>query len=285
MPIQTKSLKITLFLLTSLIILGLFLPFSFSQAETNLKSTAKNTLGKISALFKLKNLGKEDEPQSRKGALVKIFELTLREEQDLKKKLNDLKDLAPEQLEMRDKLIVAIAENQNAYQELRARLERMNDEKELKELALDFKNWRSAVYNSKVENITDFILLVQQKNVLSTSRNRLMNINLEIKALDESGAIKKQLLDRLLSRASSNLETAEKIYKQAETGFIRKLKKEFLAPQLLSPNLQESQLFGQEGLISIKSLVSDSNQKIKETYNLFIEIGKIAQEQIRSESE
>lgn len=281
-------------IIISLLILGLFLPLEKkAYAEITLKSLLKEIAEKIteiSDLKKDKTLSDEDkaqkEMQARREALLKIFDLTLLEDSDLKTKLTNIKNLNEDQEKIRVKLLGLLTENENAYSEMKIRLDNAKTIEEVKQLAADFKNWRAAVYNPKVEKIVSFTLVFQQKKTLSLSFERLEKIKAELEKLESENLIKKEDTEKLLQKSLSNLGQAEKLNNKAESILLIALAKEFFPPKskimtkpVTPPEIKLSDESSRESP-TVKSLVEQSLLYTKLAYKYFIEIGKIAKEKI-----
>ncbi len=281
-------------IIISLLVLGLFLPLEKrAYAEVTLKSLLKEIAEKVTEIADLrkdKTLSSEDriqkEMSARREALLKIFDLTLLEDSDLKTKLTGIKNLNADQEKIRVKLLGLLTENESSYSEMKTRLDNAKSIEEVKQLAADFKNWRSAVYNSKVEKIVSFTLVFQQKKTLGLSFERLEKIKAELKKMESEDLIKKEDTEKLLQKSLSNLEQAGKFNDRAEAILLIALAKEFFPPKskimtkpVTPPEMKLTDENNKESP-TVKSLVKQSLLYTKLAYKYFIEIGKIAKEKI-----
>ena len=281
-------------IIISLLVLGLFLPLEKrAYAEVTLKSLLKEIAEKVTEIADLrkdKTLSSEDriqkEMSARREALLKIFDLTLLEDSDLKTKLTGIKNLNADQEKIRIKLLGLLTENESSYSEMKTRLDNAKSIEEVKQLAADFKNWRSAVYNSKVEKIVSFTLVFQQKKTLGLSFERLEKIKAELKKMESEDLIKKEDTEKLLQKSLSNLEQAGKFNDRAEAILLIALAKEFFPPKskimtkpVTPPEMKLTDENNKESP-TVKSLVKQSLLYTKLAYKYFIEIGKIAKEKI-----
>ncbi len=281
-------------IIISLLVLGLFLPLEKrAYAEVTLKSLLKEIAEKVTEIADLKKdkaLSDENriqkEMQARKEALSKIFDLTLLENSDLKTKLENIENLTDDQEKIRVKLLGLLTENESSYSEMKTRLDNAKSIEEVKQLAADFKNWRSAVYNSKVEKIVSFTLVFQQKKTLGLSFERLEKIKAELKKMESEDLIKKEDTEKLLQKSLSNLEQAGKFNDRAEAILLIALAKEFFPPKskimtkpVTPPEMKLTDENNKESP-TVKSLVKQSLLYTKLAYKYFIEIGKIAKEKV-----
>lgn len=252
----------------SLAFLGFIFILPSAYAEINLQSVLREVAEKVGAIGEIKNnlfLNAEErgakELQARKDALLKIFDLTLLEDEDLKEKLIGVKNLNEGEKKLRGNLIASLEENGNAYSEMKNRLEETNSITEVKQLAIDFKNWRNLVYNPKVEKIISFTLVFLEKNILETANQRLEKIKSDLEKLESAKLIKKEETAELLKKSIANLNQANELNNQAEL--------------ILLKNNNET-----EEAPTIKNLVEESLKEIRIAYKIFIEIGNLARAKI-----
>ena len=257
------------------LIVGLFSPTTKINAQEQLRSTLKEVAEKIIEISEIKreiNLTAEErlqkETQARKNALSKIFDLTLLEDKDLKNKLNGLKNLSEEQREVKDDLLSVFVENENAYKEMKKRLDEAGTLEEIKQLATDFKNWRNAVYNSKAEKIVSFVLIFQQKKTLAIAKERLEKIKINLEELENEKLISREETDNLLQIAETSLQKAEELNKQAENS---------LQSNPITSLLERLGLKQQE---SPKVLIAKSLGKIKIAYAAFLDLSNLVKDKI-----
>ena len=259
-------------ILTAISAVLAFLGFLFilpsAYAEGNLQSVLREVAEKVGAIGEIKNnlfLNAEErgakELQARKDALLKIFDLTLLEDGDLKEKLIGVKNLNESEKKLRDNLIASLEENGNAYSEMKNRLEDADSIEKVKQLAIDFKNWRSLVYNPKVEKIISFTLVSLEKNILETANQRLEKIKSDLEKLEGAKLIKKEETAGLLKKSIASLNRANELNHQAKLILLKNLNEDEEAP-------------------AIKSLVEESLKEIRITYKIFIEIGNLVKARI-----
>lgn len=252
----------------SLVFLGFLFILPSASAEENLQSALKEVAEKVGAIEEAKNSSLKEELAARKEALSKIFDLTLLEDKDLKKKINSLKNLTETQSELKDSLIAGMEENQNAYLEIKKRLSEANSVEEVKQLAIDFKNWRNLVYNPKIEKIVSFHLVFHGKNIIAVAKNRLNKIKGELEKINSEDLI---WIENLLEKAELKIKKSENLNLAAENLIVWEIGKE--------ENLSFfKKLFYKNQIPAVKSLIEESARNLKDAYSIFIEIGKAAKE-------
>ena len=286
----------------SLISLGLFLAvFTALAADSGneLKSALKEVAGKVEDISTIKDdktltLDEKNQKEigARKTALSKIFDLTLLEDNNLKAKLEDLENLNENQEIVRTALLNSLAENENAYREMRTRLEEASTLKEIKQLASDFKIWRSTVYNPKVEKIVSFALIFRQKNILDTAFQRLEKIKSDLEKLSGAKLIKREEFDKLLAKANSSLSESDALIKQAENLMMLDFKDLLPVPGITASstetmiasepaeNSTTSNKSVKKELPTLKTLLDESLRQIKSAYSIFTDISKSVKSKI-----
>jgi len=268
--------------ISSAIIAAIFSPLTTAFAKENLSTNLKEVLEKVTEISTItgddsltKSEKDQKELEARKDALVKIFELTLLEDQDLKNRLTNLENLKPEHEEMRKLLLNVFTENENAYRIMHKRLDESTQSDEVKQLATDFKNWRNAVYNPKVEQILSFVLVFQQEKTLSIARDRFQKIQSDLDKLAVAKRIKKEDVSDLLQKSLLHLSLAEELHARAQRTVIASLKQESIADE------KTKEILAEEKQPAAKELVSKSIDQVKLAYKNFISIGKIVREKIK----
>jgi len=287
----------------SLFIGGLFLPISNIYAE-DLPSALKEVtekVGEISDVSENQVLSADEKEQKevriRKEALSKIFDLTLLEDKDLRNKLSGIKNLSPEQEIIREKLLGMLDENENAYSEMRSRLTDLTAVSEIKQLAIDFKDWRTAVYNPKFEKIVSFILVFQERAILATANDRLAKIMVDIERLETAKLLKKEDTENDISKIINTFRLAEQLNGQAEklitetlseelktsqTALVASSKATSLTTIAASTTMETTLLEATENSEqpSVKALIEESLGHVRSGYNLFLEMAKLIRNKI-----
>jgi hypothetical protein len=267
------------------LIAALFSPLGTAFAKEHLSTNLKEVLGKVTEISTIASdetltdtEKQQKELAARKEALVKIFELTLLEDQDLKTRLSNLQELKPEYEEMRELLLNVFTENENAYRVMNKRLNEAKQIEDVKQLATDFKNWRNAVYNPKVDQILSFVLVFQQEKTLRIARDRFQKIQSDLDKLTAAKRIKKEDVADLLQKSLLHLSLAEEFHARAQRTVITAIRQE-----LIAADEQTKEILTEEKQPSAKELIAKSIEQIKLTYKDFISIGKVVREKMSKE--
>lgn len=278
--IYRSSRKAQVLISTALIVTGLFLPMAKSQAQESMQSALRGIMGRISALLTIggnKELTAEEklqqELQTRKDAVGKIYDLTLMEQNDLLTRLNDLTGLSSAQDKMRESLTDQMTENENSFNQIRGRLEAAKTTEEIKQLASDFKNWRTLVYDPKVRKVAAFNFVFQEKNVIEIARQRLEKISKDLESRkDPSGD--SSPASALFEKASAHIRNAEDLHSQAKILIMVALTNQAAlinsktVPKKISDEIARD-------MSDSKDFTEQSFQNIRDAYKVFMDIGKI----------
>jgi hypothetical protein len=278
---------------SGILLAALFSPLGTVFAKEHLSTNLKEVIEKVTEISTIagdETLTDSEKEQkelaARKEALVKIFELTLLEDQDLKARLSKLEGLKPEYEEMRKLLLNVFTENENAYRVMNKRLNEATTIEDVKQLATDFKNWRNAVYNPKVEQILSFVLVFQQEKTLTIARERFQKIQADLDKLATAKRIKKEDVDGLLQKSLLHLSIAEELHARAQRTVITSVRQELIvADKETKDLLLLPQTTGEteEKQPTTKELIAKSIEQIKLTYKDFIAIGKVVREKMSKE--
>lgn len=280
--------KITKYITAIILIAGLLSPVIPIYAQETFKTVLEEITEKMEQIEGIKNnttLTAEEkaieETTIRKEILSKIFELTLLENQDLKTKLADVKNLTEKEGGLRDNLLKMLKENELVYQLMQERLEKAQTLNEIKQLAADFKDWRALVYNPKVEKIVAFILVFQEERILEIARERLQKIAGSLEKLETTNILKKEDTAQLIQKAVKNLDEAEVLNDRAKKIIVYLLNNEL--SQQIKWGIGDSLIYSQDSFITtatVKINVNNSLEYIRSAYKLFIEIGNLVKQKL-----
>jgi len=275
-----RIVKIVKLITLASLIAGFFLIYTPAFAQEELKITLEQIADKIELIKEIKNddelnWAEKDEKETilRKEILFNIFQLTILENNDLKGKLESLDNLIKEEDDIKTALIKALDENTEIFNLMQLRLEEANSLYDIKNLANEFNNWRSLVYNPKVENIITFTIVFRQKNILEIAENRLEKIKEDLNNLENADLLKDGEVDELLQNAISKIEEAKTSNEKAEKNMIT----------YLNRKLFSKIKFGISYFISsssVKDSVNESLDQVRDAYSIFIEIGRSAKEKV-----
>ncbi len=153
----------------------------------------------------------------RQSTFNDVIDVSLAEIENLKNKLWDLADT--------DKYLETLAELEKFYKDLRSQINQELALEDLIKLAREFKIWREAVYQPKVDEIAGFILAIYNQRIIVLAASRLERIKADLEKVEEAiPASKWSRLTKLLERAEESLEAAKKLDVKEPAFVIEKIK-------------------------------------------------------------
>lgn len=265
----------TLTILFSLILL-LSSPFSVKGAtnqpeECNLQSS-------LEALTVAKEDGsakKEDELETYKTLLEKVFACSLFEVQNLKTKLEALRDLNLNDTALRDEFLATLGEFELYYLDAKEEFEtEEKDITELKQFALKLLTWRKEHYSESAKRVANFIFIFQGRSAVGIADTRLKKISLAL--LDAGLLFRRDTWKEfriLLNEAQEHIKNAEKLNREAYELFTTELEAAQATSTPETAAIPEKEEKAKK--LSVTDILKESLTEIRETYKIFSEIGKI----------
>lgn len=276
--IQISKSNLNRLVILTLIVAGLFLPISKTYAQDSFQFNIRGIAGKISNFLSIKKSAEtapEDkthrEISARKESVQKIFDLTTLEQDDLLNRLSELKDLNNQQEKMRNKLTEFVKENNNGLKEIENRLENAGTLEEIKQLAADFKNWRTLVYNPKTEKVVAFTFVFQGKNILNVASGRLEKVAADLSAYQNALDEKDAKAEEIFRKAESNIREAEELNGQARNLIMIALDRS-LTPSK-NPKAENKEIA--RDIADSKAFTEKAMKHIRTAYDEFLQLGKI----------
>ncbi len=279
--IRRFNKKLQAVLSAALIVTGLFLPMAGANAQESMQSALSGIIGRISSLLTIggnKELSAEEKQQedlqARKDAVSRIFDLTLMEQSDLRARLAGLKNLAAAQEKTRNSLMDQLAENENSFSQIRDRLGAAASAEDVKQLAADFKNWRTLVYDLKVKKIVPFTFVFQEESVLAIAQQRLEKISKDFNGRKDSLGENKIQATALFEKASSAIKNAEDLHTQAKILIMVALTD---SPAPLSSKSAAQKINDElaRDITDSKTFTENSLQDTSDAYAAFIALGQL----------
>lgn len=163
---------------------------------------------------------------------------------------------------------------------------------EVKTRAEDLKKWREEVYIPLAEEIQAFLLIEQQKKSIATAEGRLEKVNVDVLKLKKAKFKKIKEVEEKFLRAGTLISEAKTIWGKASREFEKRhlllfMKEGSLEREVLEKEIkEEKEKIEKEKKIqnttqsttppssppSIKEMVDESFAKVKDSYQLFIEM-------------
>ena len=228
-------------------------------AQENVKPALQNIVDNLDKLSKLGTTNKNkkndsEEIKIRKSTFKNILELARIESNNLKNKLIKLDELEDDYSNLRDRYLKELNNHNSYYESIDVALEKESSLVKIKELAIQFKDWRKIVYHPTLQKVINFLLIFKGKDILQIAENRFNNVSADLKKVEDYEIIKNSPLADILVKAEKSLDEAKELQSAAEL-------------IILKANNND-----------IQKLIEDELAKIKGTYKYFIEMSNWVKE-------
>ncbi len=227
----------------------------------------------------------------RAETFKRVVELSLSEAKELKLKLLAFDSITTSSLvgNWRNEMIQDLNEALSYYERQKELKNEPQTIEEVKALAQGFKTWREENYLPLANETNEFLLVKQEEKAIEVALKRSKKINEDLLKLQKSKilAITKNLgqLNKLLLKADSLIGESKKQNEAAYQLFLDSLETTstvpaptlLLLPQEESGTSTASSTIPSDDvpLLSIKDLIKVSLNKIKEAYQVFIEMSSL----------
>ena len=300
-------MKLQPFLKTFLILaigIGLLPVTNLGRAQTSfLQNALKNVQEGVDELTNVKNENSRESFNSRVETFKEVLNLSLSEMENIKLRLLSLDNLTKKGLVLREEMISWFDKILKFYNSQKQDLKKLeNDENatinDIKNLAQKFKEWRETDYLPKIDEIYNFILINLEKEAVQMAQNRFQKISRSLNQLKENNVKNLDGVFELLDKTKKIIQEGNELNQKSEDLFWQ-----FLTPSLIeknsstsptssgevssteinflnstSSNVSSSTTMTEEinpPSPSIKDLTKESLNKIKEAYQIFIEISNL----------
>ncbi len=201
----------------------------------------------------------------------KIIDLSLNEVKDLKIKILALENLDPSTTKFLEEKIFELNEVIKYYEDQKEEIEKNKDEideRSFKILVQEFKAWREKKYLPLIEEVSNFLLIHQIKTIEKIALNRYQKIKNDLEKLKKKNLKGIDKLLEELEKAGRSINEALQINERAIRIFwgIEILTQTSTTSSMATSSFEE--------VMIIKDLVQKSLNKIKEAYEIFIEMSK-----------
>lgn len=280
---------------------------SFNKIKESVQEVNEGTKNLITAKEQ-EDLSPEEKEKEELSLRLEVFDkilnLSIKEAEDIISQLKTLNDLDEKTLSLRDQLEKEFEDFLEFYNTQKEILEKpeaitisqaqddseQNQEIDLpriKEIAQSFKDWRETAYLPKLAIATNFLLINRQKTTAGMAETRFKKISQDVKKLKKMNFKGINELEKYLDLAINSLEKAKSLRQEAENNFWLIMATSTMTiassttaitssttDSVFSENTTStvSSISIEDQFLSIKSLVGQSLNKIKEAYQIFIEM-------------
>lgn len=280
-------------------VISFFIIFSFlfgvyshvpahAQSDTT-KKALESVKESVTTLINAKDEENPNDIAFRIETFKKVIDFSIAETKDLKIKLFgiDSKKVGTSTIVWKNKMMKNLDEALEYYDSEKSFIKDGENSlvlTEIKTRAEVFKGWREDKYVPTADEINDYFLIEQQKQALETTKNRANKIRIDIEKLKKA-RIKTFDLEKLFSKTDILIKDAQELNDKATLLFY---KTKILPPQdevIISEATEEVIHITTSTIIhgveknpepSTKDLVKESFTKVKNVYQIFIDMSNVA---------
>jgi len=299
---KSKNFKISS---VAFIIPTLWLVFSFSMVKAaEIKTVSENTCNiekSFNDFLEIRDNNKLEKEQkdkevftARKNLLENIISCSIKEINDTKTDLSNLKNLDEKNSSIKDylnnKFDYLLSSLKDKDAEFQISLE---DEDKIKTIAEDLLNWRENEYSDNLKNATNFSLTFKEDEIIKIAEARWQKISSSIKSLL---SLKNKEITSLLQESSDKIKAAKDLNKKAYDDLISLIEKQRKEEDKINeiPPLEEAIITSSEKEIPMLQTetsstasstpavtttpgdnIKESLNKIKDVYQNFFKISSL----------
>ncbi len=250
--------------------------FSFAAAQSEeLQGALENVSAGLEKVADTSNLSSLiADREARKAALVKIFDFSLIETSDLRKKIVAASLNGNSQLALaRTKILADLTAFAAHIETIRKQTASETEIAHVQQTASEFRIWRDQTYNLGIKRGFTLLLLVRGNSVLSVADARLASIVADVKTLQSRFPDEAVRLQGFLDVSSKEIREAHRVYLEAQDLFLDS----FTSSNNSSDVLFEIDPTGSHAAPeSIQSLIKQSLGHISSAYKVFLDMSRLA---------
>ena len=260
--------------------------FAAEGTTQDTQQTAVNTVKEaISNLVSAKDEKKQTETPVRIDTLKKALSLAISEAKELRIKLIGLEDLSTEYETWATKKSEDMKGMIDALEIFKKDVTKLEEsdattDEQIKELGEKIKSWRETTYLPLSTEIQDYFLIIEEYKTIETAESRSEKIGIDIVKLDKR---KKNTttLKKLLATANSEIDESKRLNNEAKTLFEEMYlpKKKETTLSTTTPIIEKEEVDTQPK--SVRDLVKDSSNKVRNSYKIFIEMSNIVRKLLK----
>jgi hypothetical protein len=270
------------YILTAMVIIGTIGSQTALASDTQVDQT-KSATDNVDQLIQIKDDSSVSGPTKVKkelGARLIVIKDVLKLSTDEIAKLQDkLKKLPKFTDKSQEKILKTEYQKSlddfSAYYDDKFRvLSDIKTNNDAKTLAEELKNYRDTIYNPEIKKIANFTILFYDADVVKTGKTRLNKIIVDVSKLEKLGYLKSGVFSDKFKKAQALLDDADKLEQEAADII--------LASKTIEDTTQKD-VTAQQTIDVTKvveepkdpgDLTSKSLQNVKDTYDIFLQIGK-----------
>ena len=278
------------YILTVMVVIGTF-GTPVALATDAPAEQAKPVTDNVSQLIQIKDDASisgpakdEKELEARLNIIKNVLKLSTDEITKLRDRLEKLPKFDDESQEkiLKTEYQKSLGSFSFYYTDMSEKLADVKTNDDAKALAEELKNYRDVTYNPEIKKIANFTILFYAADIVKTGKTRLNKISGDISRLEKLGYLKTGIFADKLKEAQTLLDDADKYQQEAAAIILTPATPEPIKAEDVT---QEDIITQQMGGAADKTkaieepkdpgdLTSKSLQNVKNTYGIFLQIGK-----------
>ncbi|MBZ1348965.1 MAG: hypothetical protein KY053_01910 [Candidatus Liptonbacteria bacterium] len=226
---------------------------------------------------------------TRKNIINRALELSFREIDDLRLRLERTKTEDNESAEkLKTEFLKHLDDAEKYFKEIQGQLLEIESLEKTKILAGELKKFREDAYESKNQEIIDFVLVFQVENLIIVGQRRWHKINNDLNRLEKINIIKENQFLELITKSKKHLDSSSALINQAKKIIIYPEIKQIVENNTLD-SLEKQNEENKPRLPSQlkddpkpRQLISQALKELKLSYETFIKINQEVQKNLRS---
>lgn len=217
---QTKYI-ITAAIIIVLAFAALFVAHANAASSSTMEKKFEDVKGQLENLVIAKDQNEPNELNLRLQTFDKILDLSLTEVKDLKIKMLSIDQIKDSASSWRSEIIEKLNLASSYFKDAKDKFdEKTNiDLPTIKKMASDFKDWREMNYLPPANQINEYLLIEQEQKALETAAKRWQRIEKDIVRLEKAKIKKISNLKEMLAQANTLIKDAEELNNEARNNF------------------------------------------------------------------
>jgi hypothetical protein len=301
--------KLTYFLILTLALGSFVFPGNTARAESSsVQKALENVKQQLDDLVTAKDDSNLNDLALRIETFKKVIDFSITEAKDLKIKTLAL-DLDKNLQDWQKSVLAGLDDAITYYNDQKQSLKEteIGSLEEIKGTAESFKKWREDHYLGTANQVRDFILIDQEQKSIQTAQKRSQKINDDLKKLEKAKIKGVSELYKLIGKANQSIKEADEMNQKATKLFFEKYipivtsttptatstatstinlpETNSIVTSTETRNVNPAASSTEEAIPplppSIKDLVDASLTKVKETYQIFIDMSNLVRKLLK----
>ena len=211
----------------------------------------------------------------RKQLLKSVMGDSYTEINNLKNRLNKINIADSDWKIIKEKLINDLAYFNDYYKDIESRIDSDPELslEDIRSIANDLKDWRNSTYTPRLKEITNFILVFEEENLIKIANSRADKITGDLAKFDKQGYIKTNDLKKLFAQARKNLDNSQSSNNNAKELFLKSITlSSATSTNEISATKTDTDKPSKDIQQNVQDLVKESIKYLKSAYETFFQM-------------